>query len=243
MFEIPEKHTNDKGESFYYLKLTEPGVSILHDLEWSKKDGLQTVITVQKLINELRMRVLNQLVENRSLFKNPPSLTSIQAITPQWGILVMRDNHLKWGQFNKWCYDAAHFSTINAVVRLNLKAIEISRSTIVPVWDLEIQQIIPDQIQAPTAAIDFDFGEAESSVGGDRDDVESIQSCDIMEESSEVFELHNPNARKRGIKQEVRRLMKIAQDAQLAADDAMSRFYDEFDLSEDESDFSDEDES
>lgn len=237
LFETPEKRQNDKGEPIFYLRLVVPGFTVLHDLEWSKENGLTPIITVQRFINDLRSQILKQLVENKSLFRNPPTMASIQAITPPWGVLVQRGNKLTWSSVgNKWAYSVEEMAKVNAIVRLILTGIEISRTSIIPVWNLGICRTIPD-----SKLIDFDF-DTRDGMNAREDDMKSVGSDDFIEDSSDVVQLHNPNARKKALKAEVRRLMKAAENAQMEADDALGRFFDEYDLSDGESDFSETEE-
>ncbi len=237
VFETPEKRTAN-GESIFYLKLSQPGFTILHDLEWIPQTGLVPVITVQKHINELRSTVLKQLVGNKTLFRNPPTLASVQAITPPWGILVQRGNQLSWSTAgNKWISGAE--PKVHAVVRLIFEGVEITRTSIIPVWNLVIQQIIPDQTGN---LIDFDLEGDDAAESEHENDVRSVSSDDFTTDDIEPFRLTNPNGRKKEMKEEVRRLMHLAAEAQTTADNAMSRFFDEFNLSDGESDFSDDEE-
>lgn len=235
VFEIPEKQTTAAGDIYFFCKLSKPGYSILHDLEWQKDSKCPIpVLSVQKQITELRATVLRLLMENKTIFRNPPTFDSLQAITPPWGILI-RNNNLEWSSVNKWQIDES-LLTNNAIVRLVLTGVEISRSYIYPVWSFSIQQILPEK--TPEGVIDFTFDEP----AFERDDAKSVASVasdDFINEDTNIITLHNPNERKCLLKQQIRELLKKASDAQHAADDAMDRFFDEYDLSEDESDFSD----
>lgn len=228
VFEAPERRTTEKGEPFFVCKLAKPGYAVPHDLEW-QKDALVPAVTVQKLISELRSTVLKLLMENKSLFRNPPTLDSLQAITPPWGILI-RGAQMEWSTVNKWELDA-NLQGKSAIVRLILTGIEISRSYINPVWGISVVQILPEKPEV--GIIDFEFGEAEVS------DVKSVTSEDFDRDDSDIVALHKPGERKAFLKSQVRELLAKVAEARMAADDAMDRFFDEFDLSEGESDFSD----
>lgn len=225
VFETPERRTTEKGEPYFVCRLTKPGYAVPHDLEW-QKNALVPVLTVQKLITELRSTVLKLLMENRSLFRNPPTLDSLQAITPPWGILI-RGTQMEWSTVNKWELDPA-LQGKSAIVRLVLTGIEISRSRINPVWTVSVVQILPE---TPEGVIDFEFGEVS--------EVKSVTSEDFDRDDSDIVALQDPRERKAVLKSQVRELLTKAAEARLAADDAMDRFFDEFDLSEGESDFSD----
>lgn len=230
VFGTPEKQTSSTGEVFFQCKLAEPGYSIPHDLEWKKdKQALIPVLSLQKLITELRLTVLKLLLENKSIFRNPPTPDSLQAITPPWGILIRSNNQLEWSSVNKWQIDEERLKNNNAIVRIVLTGIEISRSRINPVWSLSIIQVLPE------ALIDFDF----DAIPLDNDDVKSVCSDEIANDGTQIIHLSNPRERKQFMKTHIRELLTKASDARLAVDDAMDRFFNEFDLSEGESDFSD----
>ena len=236
VFGTPEKQTSSSGESFFQCKLAEPGYSIPHDLEWNRDDQkLIPVLSIQKLITELRSSVLKLLLENKSIFRNPPTPDSLHAITPPWGILIRSNSQLEWSSVNKWTINDSRLKDKNAIVRLVLTGIEISRSRITPVWTLSIVQILPEK--TPEGVIDFDF----ENETGERDEVQSVGFDEIDCDESQVLHLQNPGERKRMMKVQIRELLAKVSDARLAADDAMDRFFNEFDLSEDESDFSDMD--
>jgi hypothetical protein len=234
VFETPERKQNASGESYFHVRIT-PEYSISHDLEWSSDTGLKPSITIQKQIGQLRSVILTQLQTTKSLFRNPPTLESLEAITPTWGIVIQRDESLQWSTANVWSYDATEMKKQNAIVRLVLCGIEISRSYIRPVWTLHVIQTLPDSSE--DGVIDFDFGgeETKSVASVDMDDIGGIE-----EEGSGVFELHNPDERKHAMKEHIRGLLAKVAEARHAADDAIDRFYAEFDLSENESDFSDD---
>lgn len=236
VFGTPEKQTSSTGEVFFLCKLAEPGYSIPHDLEWKKdKQSLIPILSIQKQITELRTTVLKLLVENKFIFRNPPTPDSLQAITPPWGILIRSNNQLEWSSVNKWQIDEERLQNNDAIVRLVLTGIEISRSRINPVWSLAVIQVLPEK--EPEGLIDFDF----DAIPQANDDVKSISSDDIVSEDTQIVRLTNPRERKQFLKSQIRELLVKASDARLAADDAMDRFFDEFDLSEGESDFSDMD--
>ncbi len=232
-FQTPERRTEPNGEVIYVCKCTSPGYMLPHDLEWSKEKGLLPQLTIQKQVLQLRNDVLNYMVNDKTLFKNPPTLSSLQGITPNWGIYIRTNNELEWSQTNKWVYDLEEMKKKNAIVRMVLVGLEISRSRITPIWNLEIQQILPD---VNLNLIEFDFTEPDEDVKS----VASVSSNDIgIAEDEQVFQLHNPNERKKQMKSHIRELLRKVAEARHAADDAMDKFLNEFDLSDNESDFSD----
>jgi hypothetical protein len=72
------------------------------------------------------------------------------------------------------------------------------------------------------------------------DDVRSVHSADIETDlSDDVVQLADLEKEKREAKQRVHELVAQAQAARRLAEHALDAFMDEYDLSEDESDFSD----
>lgn len=236
-FRIPERRTSSTGETFFECKLSSPGYELPHDLEWSKDTGLKPVLSIQRQISDLRLEVLKYMVNNNNLFKNPPTLSSLQAITPNWGLLLRSNNTMEWSQINKWIYESDQLKKQNAIVRMVLMGLEISRSTIIPVWTLTIKHVLPEKSEN---VIDFDFSTSLAEIN-DTKSVASVNSDDIgILEEDEIFQLHSPSEKKRQMKTHVRELLQKVAEARHAADDAMDRFLEEFELSDNESDFSDE---
>ena len=239
MFEIPEKKTAADGSPYFMSALKEP---IALPVELKCESGrLVPNIQVQTHIQSLRIAVLEGLCEARGLFKTPPKLERLEAITPVWGIVIVGSgsgtDDLKWHTFNVWD-QAAVKAADGHIVHLVLKAVEISRHSVLPVWSLSVLRRIPE-LPASTA-IDFDFGDDEGQEGGEGD-VCSIHSSDLDFEEG-VVHLMDASERKRICKQNARELLRRAAEAQMAADAAVDRFYADFDLSEGESDLSEVDE-
>jgi hypothetical protein len=111
------------------------------------------------------------------------------------------------------------------MVSLEARGIVLSRQSILPMWGVQIRKVLPD-----AHVIDLEFGEDE--------DGSSVHSEDMVSEEG-VVALKDPSERKRQMKVYVRGLLEKVSQVKLEADDAMDRFFSEFDLSDDESDFSD----
>lgn len=230
-FETPEKLTDAKGEPYFRCKLAEPGFELPVDLEWHPIQGIKPDLSVQKQIAQLREQVLEQILQTKTLFRTPPTLASLQSITPPWGILLHAKKPMEWSVVNQWTLPQEELKQKEALVHIVLKAIEISRSRICPVWGLSIVRLSPEK----EGLIDFTFHDTS-------EDVKSVVSDEFEEVVDEtVFQLTNPSEKKRNAKHHIRELLQKAAEARHAVDDAISRFFQEFDLSEDESDFSDSD--
>jgi hypothetical protein len=235
MFEIPEKKIAADGSPYFQTRLKDP-VAIPFDLRFDTAEIIPD-IQIQTDIQRLQQTILKALVDNRTLFKTAPTMDRLRALTPVWGVVVI-GGEAKWHTSNIWMFSSQvkHPS----VVHLVLVGIEISRSSIQPIWDVSVIRRIPE---ANTNMIDFDFGD-EGGDGDMCDDLASVHSSDVDLERGDdvgVVQLVSRSERKRICKANVRELMRRSVDAQMAADAARDRFYAEFDLSEDESDLSDAD--
>jgi hypothetical protein len=114
---------------------------------------------------------------------------------------------------------------------MKLLGITISRQSILPLWEAVVGNLVntsPDQI-------DLCFDGGSSIASSDEEDLG-------IEEDSEgtAFQLRDISNEKQEAKQRVRDLLRKAVDARMAADVALEHFFEEYDLSEDESDFSDD---
>jgi hypothetical protein len=217
-FEIPEKI-----QTGFRLRLAGEGILLSTPLQWTGSEVIPD-IHIQKEIQNVQQTLLNALVERKDLFKTSPSLSSLQAITPVWGILVRSGNRLEWSPNDVWEIPPSFVSP--KTVQLVLTGILLSRSSILPLWSL---------VETIKGVIDL-FGEEEPI-----SDVYSVGSDEVEEvEEESVFALRNAAARKREHKIYVRDLLRKAAEAQMAADSALDRFYSEFDLSDNESEFSGE---
>jgi hypothetical protein len=229
----PEKITTTSdavGSTTYYVGLQNE--HRVGPLRWSRT-GLHPELSQQDAIDRLKNEVLEGLVKNRAMFRTPPSLSSLRTISPAWGFVVL-GTRIEWSGANIWAPEAlTDLANKEATLHAVLKGVQISRQAIRPVWKTDVLQVLPDQ-----DPMDLDFGEEEGDVGSD---ISSVASFEIDTADVHPFHLRDRAARKRQVKAEVRQTIARAVEARMAADAAMDRFYEEFDLSEGESDFSDSD--
>ena len=219
MFEIPEK----KADGSFIVRLSQP-VYIPTEFQWKRIDDRPIPdLTVQTAIQSVREKLLTDLSKNKSLFKTAPSVSSLRAITPVWGMII-RGNTVDWSPNDIWT-DIPRNTDV--VVALRVEGVQISRQSILPIWGGDVRRALPE------AQIDFEFA-GETDAG-------SVHSDDLEECEGEALCLKDPVERKRQMKAYVRELLHAASDARMKADAALDRFYEEFDLSENESEFSEED--
>ncbi len=230
-FSIP-KRIESKPQTYYIEVNTE--IIIPESLKW-QNGKLIPDVHVQSVMESYRRYVLHELVKNRSFFRTPPTYESINAITPVWGIIIdSRTQELRWAPDQTFQKSETLTADKTAYVQLQLKGIEISRSSIQPVWNINIIQILPDPSNTD-GVIDLDFDEVHS------DDVKSVGSHEIEEdESGGTLWLMDAAEKKRLAKDQVRQTLRRLVEARMAADTAVERFYEDYDLSEGESDFSEE---
>jgi hypothetical protein len=219
MFEIPEKQTDGS----YVVRLTK-AVEIPTEFQWKRGDARPIPdLTAQAAVQSVREALLTKLSQNKSLFKTAPSVASLRAITPVWGMLI-RGETVEWSSNDIW---TAIPREGDVIIVLRVVGVQISRQSILPIWGGEVRRTLPEAAQ-----IDLDFGGEED--GG------SVHSEDMEVEEGTLC-LKDPVERKRQMKTYVRDLLHAASDARMKADAALDRFYEEFDLSENESEFSEED--
>jgi hypothetical protein len=232
IFGNPEK----RSDGSYKIPFLHP-VTLGDDIRWDKTSRFPTPeLGIQSMIQSFREKTLASLTRTVGLFRTPPSLSYLKGIAPTWGILIRGGSLLEWSQQDVWCPRPPEIAGKNATVTLVAEAVLLSRQCIVPVWGVKVKQILPET----SPMIDFDFGE--EGVEDEENEAKSVYSDELVSEEGEVVRLVNPQERKRQSKAIVRELLEKASLAKIAAEEAMERFFSEFDLSEGESDFSEDDE-
>ncbi len=227
VFEVPERQVDGS----FKVKFAHPPVLTVAELRWERDATLPTPeLSLQSAINALREKTLRDLTKNKALFSATPSLATLSAMTPMWGMLVRAGGVPEWSRQDLWGKRPESVVGKRVVVQLIAEAVVISRQSIVPVWGYVIKKVLPEA----AAVIDLDFG----SAGAEEEDGMSVHSDDLVAEEG-VVNLKDPDQRKQHMKAHVRQLLQAAQDAKVVADKAMNEFFSEFDLSDTESGFSD----
>jgi hypothetical protein len=239
MFETPVK----QSDGSYVVPLASN--MLLGQFKW-ERTKIVGDLKLQPTVQGTRENVLRSLVSNKELFRQAPSLDSLRAITPVWGMLIRPDNTVEWNKQD--IFNSAQTNDLKgkqATISLSLKGVQISRQSILPIWDLAVIKVIPEE-----GLIDLDFGGgagttvASNKVSRVLEDAVSVDSEELEGAIDDAkIHLKDPGERKRQHKEAARALLRKAAQAQLEADSAVERFYAEFDLSEDESEVSDLDES
>ena len=212
--------------------------------------------SVQSKFATLQKEVLTELTKTEVLFKNKPSYDSLERITPQWGVIYDTDNKPQWNKYtqSEFFFDVKEGAYTNAIVDLELIGILITRSTISPKFAVKFVE--PD---TKTEVIDFDWQAApavpaKSELLPYNPNSKWAQvnpySASELEEINDLASATDTNTltlrspaliakEKESAKEQVRVLFRTADDARQKALDAMANFFGKYEVSDDESQFSD----
>ena len=224
MFGSPER-TNDENDVRYYVSVTrnEP-IGVKYELI---DNAIVPNVEHQSKLIVFKNAVLSELANHSQMFKKPPTLEYLQAITPNWGCII-NDNVPQWNPYtqiqNKISKDQQP-----CYVDFNLTGLFISRSTISP----QFEAVFVEKMQESNL-IDIEWA-ANPIVP----EVEEIS--DISLPSAGFIELRDPAVLEK-MKAEAKESVKAAfQKASLAKDEALEmakQFANKFDVSDNESMFS-----
>ena len=199
--------------------------------------------SAQPAFERLRDTVLVELTKDRTLFRSPPTLESLQAIAPIWGFL--RGDHGELDRLSPYMtvdvHDAARTHAAG-VVDLQLRSIEISRTTIRPTFTAEAVndgRIDIDWEGAPAQRGETAHGLFVGSAGMAADELEEVS--DVPEAAEGTITLADPAVKARekvAAKAHVRAAFEAAENARVEAEAAAAAFLDAYDLSDSESAFS-----
>jgi hypothetical protein len=169
--------------------------------------------------------ILKELTTHKTLFRNPPSLESLQAITPNWGTIQSPAGTV-WNPFMEIVVNVDP-SQAPAVVDLVCEGVYISRSTIRPRFVTEFKRA--------ENVIDFEW----EGLSVPRDELEEVSDISSAAEGSIAIKDPVTMAReKAAAKEAVRAAFQAAESAREQAEDLATRFLANYDLSDSESAFS-----
>lgn len=222
MFGTPERQTRDGTVSFY-VPLT---VAKRLNICLSATDTIHPDVKYQEAFTTIQKSILSELLTNKQLFRNTPTLESLEAITPKWGFVYMEDRYV-WSPYTNIAYEELKSFKLPAYVDLVLKGVHISRSSILP-------QFVPIFLEPIVdAVIDFEWDRPSK-------EIEEISDVPALEEGTIV--LKDP-ATQRAVriaaKQTVHEAYSKARTAYSTAETLAQEFVDKYDLSENESTFGD----
>lgn len=230
MFGIPVRSSDSSGAIVYKVEINTTPIGV--ELEYNRS-GLIYNKDAQPRFRTLQSLVLSELAKEKDLFKNPPTLASLEAITPNWGFVLSGAKQI----FSPYSIlQTSHLmdDKLPCLVDIQLKGLEISRSTIRPVFKLHYL--------GPTKA-EIDFEWPQSALGEDMViEVSDVSAFDVAHTSS-VITLADPALRRKEratLKAEIRSAFMAADKARDEAEAKAHAFYEKYndDLSDAESTFS-----
>ena len=238
MFGTPVRTSNASGETYFQVSVNVSPLGV--EMEY-REEGLTYNKEAQSRFRTLQNLVLSELAKERSLFKNPPTQAALEAITPNWGYVQQPYGILSFSPYAKIEKPSFPESKLPCLVDIQLKALEISRSTIRSVWKLHY-------LGQPPSEIDFDWAPPKPAEG----ELEEVSDVPADGAENGVLTLTDPALRAREkaeAKARIKAAFASAQEARTSAEKLASDFYDKYDLSDSESAFtewlsdSDEDDS
>ena len=230
MFGAPERRIGEDGP-YFYVSLASPkllGVRVT----LTAARTVEPDLSFQDNFRELQDFVLSELLKNRQLFKNPPSLESLQAITPNWGCIV-KDKDVVWNTYMQLSLPDLKAELLPAWGDFALVGLTVTRSTISPVFMMQF-------LETKASQIDFEWPGVPSGGGGGADSLEEVSDIAAAVAEGSV-RLRNPaDILKEKLEQKtvVRQAFEDAEAARLRAEQLANTFMAKYDLSDNESAFS-----
>ena len=223
MFLAPKRANADT----YEVQLSAP-MALGIRLTVSRADIVTPVLEHQSVFQTLQRRILLELTKNRQLFKNAPSIESLEAITPNWGFITTGDT-IQLSPYTLVSIDPT-ISAYPCSIDLELTALHISRSTIRPLFR---------GVALADNLIEFDWMSAAVGIsrGAELEEVSDVAYDDVVG----VISLKDPDMLKReklAAKERVRSAYREADAAREVADGVAANFHLTYDLSDTESAFS-----
>jgi hypothetical protein len=227
MFGAPVRSNDASGTTIYKVDVNTTPIGV--ELEFTKT-GLAYEPTAQPRFRTLQNLILSELAKEKDLFKNPPTLASLEAITPNWGFILSGTRYA----FSPYAIlQSTHIADdkLPCLVDIQLKGLEISRSTIRPVFKLHY-------LGQAKAEIDFEWPAPTASLA---DEVVEVSDVAAAADGS-VMTLADPAQRRKErqtLKAEIRTAFTAAEEARAAAEAKAKAFYERYedDLSDAESAF------
>ena len=233
MFGVPERRA-DGNNIYFYVPVASP-VSLGVRLRMNSKLTILPDASVQHKFDKLEETVLIELTKTETLFKNKPSYESLQRITPRWGMVYNTDNTPHWSTYTEkeFFFDVKDGAYTNSIVDLELIGILITRSTISPKFAVKF---VENDTQS--TVIDFDWQTPAIPVK----EIEEVNDLEATTTDANPVTLRSPALiakEKADAKEQVKVLFRTADEARQKALMAMSNFFGKYEVSDDESQFSD----
>jgi len=223
MFGAPERKKID-DTIIYFIPITNP-VQAGVKYEIDDMFEIQPSLEGQEKLQNLQNTILSELIHNEQLFKNRPTMESLQAITPNWGCIIV-DGKVKWNPYTKVSHNMIIQEQLPCYIDLMLEGIFLSRSTIYP----QFSAVFSEKV-GKNSVIDFDWNPVAP-------EVEEISDAVFPEAGS--IKLRDPMEllkAKQEAKLAVQLAFQKAIEAKNVAINMAKQFMNEFDISDDESTF------
>jgi hypothetical protein len=193
-------------------------------------EGITPTLEFQPVFQTLQRQILDELVKNRQLYKSPPTLESLQCMTPTWGFIKV-GNEIQQSKSTiiRNNIPASQWPCIADCV---LDGIKISRSLIQPVFSL----VFVETVSTAENVIDFDWGVSDS--GSDLQEVSDVSFMPTASGDMRIKDAATREREKMEAKERVRAAYRTAEAAREAANTLASQFYSAYDVSDNESAFS-----
>lgn len=223
MFLTPERRTNESGDAHYYIAIAKP-LPMGCRFELNREKTVIPCKDCQPQFKSLQDKILSELTNHKQLFKNPPSLESLEAITPNWGCIVA-DNEYVWNKYTAISTNDIGIDQVPGYVDVSLVGIFLSRSTISPQFNAIYLEKMAE------TAIEFDWNIRAP---------ELEEVSDIVSPTEGTVELRDPAVRRREKieqKNKIREALRTASTAKEEAIRLAQSFLQEYDISDNESTF------
>ena len=252
MFGVPERRA-DGNTVYFYVPLSTP-TRLGARLRMNSRLSIVPDSSIQQKFDSLEKTVLNELTKTETLFKNKPSYESLQRITPRWGMVYDTDGTSRWSKYteNEFFFETKEGAYTNSIVDLELIGVLITRSTISPKFavkfveqDTQGDVIDFDWTTKPSELLPYNPNSKWAQVNPmGADDIEEIDDLNVpvTTDAKNTLTLRSPALiakEKADAKEQVKVLFRTADEARQNALEAMKNFFGKYEVSDDESQFSD----
>lgn len=223
MFGVPERRVSPTGDVHYFVPLHTP-LPIGGTFECT--DG-KTVVpnhSHQPKFEKVQRAVLSELTKNPQLFKNPPTMESLEAITPNWGC-ILKEKEYVWNPYTIISTNNLLDSQTKGSVDMSLEGITLSRSTITPQFRATYVE---------EERIEFDWN---TNPNTNLPELEEVSDLAFAEGSLELRDPVLRDQQKKDAKERIRSALRDAHAAKLEAIQMANEFLHTFDVSDNESTF------
>ena len=224
MFGPPERTIVD-GAIRYYIPMTVPKVLGVR-YERNEQGTVLANLDHQGTMLTVKNEILSELTRHTQLFRNPPTLESLQAITPNWGCILVKDTP-QWNPYTILLKDGSPCENLPCYVDLALTGVFLSRSSVSPQFSL----VFLEKAQ-PSNLIEIDWD-------AHIPEVEEISDIQLPDAGS--IKLRDPAVLrkiKHDAKTRIREAFQQASEMRNSATNMALRFTQEYDVSDNESLFS-----